>query len=234
MVIIGHRGYSKKFKENTLTAFKKAFEFSADGIELDLRTTKDGVVVVIHDDNLENFCGVSKKIKELTFQELSRYTFEGERVPTFEEVLEIFPKGKILNAELKEKEAADQAIALIKKYGLEEETVISSFDHSLIFDLIERYKNLKFGFLVGEELRNDPLGLIAKLLTGKPYSMHLPHQLADYPEIFAHICKMIKEQKVKIFIWTLNDLEKFDRIKDFIDAVITDDVESFVNHTRKV
>ncbi len=234
MVILGHRGYSKRFKENTLTAFQKAFQFGADGIELDLRMTKDGTVVVIHDDNLESFCNVSKKVKELTLKELKEFMSNGEKVPTFEEVLKIVPVGKIINAEFKEREVSEQAIFLIKKYGLVEQTVISSFDHELISELIQKHSDFKFGFLVGEELRNNPIDLIRNLLSHKPYSMHLPHQLADYPPIFSKICEMTKQNKVRIYIWTLDDIEKFDKISHLIDGVITNDVESFVNHVRKV
>ncbi len=232
-MILAHRGYSKKFKENTLLAFRKAFEFGADGIELDLRVTKDGTAVVIHDENLESFCGAQKKVRELTLQELREFVSNGERVPTFEEVLKIMPRGKLLNAEFKEREVSEQAISLIRKYDLVMETVVSSFDHQLIAELIQKHRDMKFGFLVGEELRNDPIGLIRNLLLYDPYSLHLPHQLADYPSVFSSICNMIKQKNTKIYIWTLDDLEKFERIKDKIDGVITNDVELFVRRTRE-
>ncbi|MGJ8455158.1 glycerophosphodiester phosphodiesterase family protein [Pseudothermotoga sp. U03pept] len=232
MVIIAHRGYSAKFLENTLKAFKKAFEFGADGIELDLRMTADKNIVVIHDEDLERLFGVKKRICELTLSELKSYTKEGEKIPTFEELLSIVPKGKLLNAELKEPQVAEDAIRLIGEYSLQKETVISSFHHDLIARLIKQYPHMNFGFLVGEELKNDPVQLIRTLLEYKPYSMHLPHQLADYPQYFNLICDLVRSQGVKIFIWTLDDLQKYERIKDKIDAVITNDVGSFVEHIK--
>lgn len=232
MVIFAHRGYSAKFPENTLKAFKKGFEYGADGIELDLRMTADRKIVVIHDEDLQRLFGVKTKICDLTLSELEKYEKDGERIPTFEQVLSIIPKGKLLNAEFKEHEVAEDAIDLIEKYSMTEETVISSFHHDLIADLIKKYPHMKFGFLVGEELKNNPVELIKKLLEHRPYSMHLPHQLADYPDYFNLICDLVKKHGAKIFIWTLDDLQKYERIKDKIDGVITNDVDRFVKHTK--
>lgn len=232
MVILAHRGYSAKFPENTLKAFKKGFEYGADGLELDLRLTADGELVVIHDEDLQRLFGVQQKIRELTLKQLRKYSKDGETIPTFEEVLSIIPKGKLLNAEFKEHEVAEDAIDLIKKHGLVESTIVSSFHHDLIARLIKEYPKMKFGFLIGEELRDNPIELVKNLLKHNPYSMHLPHQLADYPDYFNIICDLVKKCGAKIFIWTLDDLQKYERIKDRIDGVITNEVDMFVNHLR--
>lgn len=233
MVIFAHRGYSAKFPENTLKAFKKGFEYGADGLELDLRITADGKIVVIHDEDLQRLFGVQFKVAELTLNELKKYNRDGESIPTFEEVLSIIPKEKLLNAEFKEHRVADDAIELIRKYSLVENSIISSFHHDLIADLIKRYPKMKFGFLVGEELKNNPIKLIESLLEHKPYSMHLPHQLIDYPDYFNIICNLIKKHNVKIFIWTLDDLQKYEKVKNSIDGVITNDVGSFVKYLKE-
>lgn len=233
MVILAHRGFSAKFPENTLKAFQKGFECGADGLELDLRMTADKKIVVIHDEDLERLFGDRIKVCELTLSELKKYQQDGEPIPTFEEVLSIIPGGKLLNAEFKEHEVADDAIDLIGRYSLLEDTIISSFHHYLIAKLIKKYPHIKFGFLIGEELRENPIELVRSLLEHKPYSMHLPHQLADYPKYFKTICHMIKKENVKIFIWTLDDLQKYESIKDMIDGVITNDVCVFVKHIKK-
>ncbi|HOJ88711.1 MAG TPA: glycerophosphodiester phosphodiesterase family protein [Pseudothermotoga sp.] len=232
MVILAHRGYSAKFPENTLKAFKKGFEYGADGLELDLRLTADGELVVIHDEDLQRLFGVQQKIRELTLKQLRKYSQDGETIPTFEEVLSIIPKGKLLNAEFKEHEVAEDAIDLIEKHGLVESTIVSSFHHDLIARLIKEYPKMKFGFLIGEELRDNPIELVKNLLKHNPYSMHLPHQLADYPYYFSIICDLVKKCGAKIFIWTLDDLQEYERIKDRIDGVITNEVDMFVKHLR--
>ena len=67
--IYAHRGFSGKYPENTLMAFQKAAEVSAEGIELDVHTTKDGEVVVMHDENTIRTTGTDALIKDLTLEE---------------------------------------------------------------------------------------------------------------------------------------------------------------------
>lgn len=233
MIVLGHRGYSARYPENTLNAFKKALELGADGIELDLRGTKDGKVVVIHDEDLKRLCGVDAKVSDLTFEELNKYTMKGEKIPAFEEALALLDRKHILNAEIKEAKVAEKTLRLIDEFRLTENTVVSSFDHGLIARLIKQRPDMKFGFLVGEELRNDPVGLVEKLLQHRPYSMHLPHQLFDYPILPDKIVKLVRNFDAKIYVWTLDDINKYWRIEHHIDAVITNEVELFVSTLKK-
>lgn len=138
MIVLGHRGYSARYPENTMIAFKKALELGADGIELDLRGTKDGRVVVIHDEDLKRLCGADVKVADLTFEELKNYRIGTDGIPSFEEVLSILDKRYILNAEIKEASVAEEALKLIYEFRLTESTVVSSFDHELIARLIEK------------------------------------------------------------------------------------------------
>ncbi|MCS7174607.1 glycerophosphodiester phosphodiesterase family protein [Pseudothermotoga sp.] len=233
MILLAHRGYSARYPENTLIAFKKALELGANGVELDLRSTKDDKVVVIHDEDLKRLCGVDVKVSDLTLEELKGYAVSGERIPSFEEVLTMFDQKHILNAEIKEARVAQKALQLIDEFHLTKSVVVSSFDHELIVRLIKQRPDMKFGFLVGEELRYDPIELIEKLLQYRPYSMHLPHQLFDYPILSNRIIKLVKDLGVKVYVWTLDDINKYHRIKYHIDAVITNEVELFVNELRK-
>ena len=81
--IIAHRGvHDKQIIENTIEAFEKAIEKNYI-IELDLHCTKDGKVIVFHDDNLKRLAGHDKNIKEITFDEIKKFKF----IPEFSEVL---------------------------------------------------------------------------------------------------------------------------------------------------
>ncbi|MBA3353430.1 MAG: hypothetical protein H0U23_13610 [Blastocatellia bacterium] len=71
-LIIAHRGASAVAPENTLAAFKKALDVGADGVEFDVRLSKDGVPVVIHDETLLRTAGINKRVAELTAEQLSR------------------------------------------------------------------------------------------------------------------------------------------------------------------
>lgn len=100
--VIAHRGASAYAPENTMAAFKLANEMGADWFELDCTLSKDGRVIVIHDDDTERTTGVPGKVKDLTLDELKKLDagswkspdFAGERLPTLEETFD-FSKGKI-------------------------------------------------------------------------------------------------------------------------------------------
>ena len=93
--IIAHRGYSGQFPENTLAAFAGALDIGADYIELDVQLSKDGQVVILHDDSLKRTTGVDGKVSDFTYEELAGLdagawfdaSFAGEKIPTLEEAL---------------------------------------------------------------------------------------------------------------------------------------------------
>ena len=109
MEFIAHRGASHDAPENTLAAVRLAWQQRADAVEVDVRLSKDGRLVVIHDDSTNRTCAVNKKISEQTLAQLrpldvGRWKgkqWSGERIPTFEEVLATVPEGKRLFVELK-------------------------------------------------------------------------------------------------------------------------------------
>ena len=90
-VIYCHRGFfdNENIPENSLSAFRKSAEKEL-AVELDVRPTKDGKIVVFHDGNLKRMCGVDKSVSEMTFEELSELRLFGteEKIPLFTEVME--------------------------------------------------------------------------------------------------------------------------------------------------
>ena len=100
---IAHRGFHSDFiPENSLSAFSKAVE-NGYGIELDIHITRDGEIVVFHDDSLERMCGVDLKIEELTLAEIKQYSLSNtdEKIPTFKDVLALVDGKVPLIVELK-------------------------------------------------------------------------------------------------------------------------------------
>ncbi len=108
--IIAHRGASGEAPENTLVAFRLAWEREADGVEMDLRLSKDGRVVVFHDKTLRRVAGVRGNVGDKTWMELSELDagswknprWRGEKIPSLEQALELIPAGKTAWLELKE------------------------------------------------------------------------------------------------------------------------------------
>ena len=104
---LAHRGYSAKYPENTMEAFIKAYEKGFDGVETDVHLTKDGVLVLIHDEKINRTSTGKGYVKDLTIQELRQYNYCYKSyghydIPTLEELLRfIQDKDFIVNIELK-------------------------------------------------------------------------------------------------------------------------------------
>ncbi|MDR7072646.1 glycerophosphodiester phosphodiesterase [Fictibacillus barbaricus] len=141
--IFAHRGSSKDCPENTMAAFKKAFEDGADGIELDVQLTKDGVPVIIHDEKIDRTTNQKGYIADYTYEELLNIdagswfskAFQNEHIPSLEMLLQwIAPLPLLLNVELKNNEIEydgleEKTLDLLHRYGMEKRTVLSSFNH---------------------------------------------------------------------------------------------------------
>lgn len=142
MKIWAHRGCSQRYPENTITAFAKAVEIKGlTGIELDLQLTKDGEMVVIHDERVDRTTGGVGFVKDFTYSELRKLSIqaEGERrekIPSIIEVLDLLQgemkNGLLLNIELKNSKVPylgmeDKILNLIARKNLQDRIVYSSF-----------------------------------------------------------------------------------------------------------
>jgi len=122
-VVCAHRGDHVLAPENTLDAFEEAARNDVDFMEIDLRTSKDGEIVVMHDDTVDRMTDGTGKVADLTLPELKALKFkkarrDGEKVPTFDEVLKKI-HGKInIYMDIKAVHPA-QILPLLKKYKME-------------------------------------------------------------------------------------------------------------------
>lgn len=142
MNIYAHRGFSGKYPENTILAFKKCLDMDIYGIELDVHRTKDGKIVVIHDEKVDRTFNGHGFVKDFTLRKLKTLnsSFEGYqnnkecKIPTLEEVLILIsPTDLILNIELKTDKInypniEKDVLELILKYNMKNRVLISSFN----------------------------------------------------------------------------------------------------------
>ena len=156
-----HRGYSGKYPENTMLAFRKAAEAGADGIELDVQLTRDGEPVIIHDELVDRTTDGTGRVKDFTLAELqaldASYIYTGQYgrnpIPTLREYCEFVKDLPIVtNIEMKtgvyEYLGMEEKVwAMIQEYHLEEKVIISSFNHFTILRMREIAPKLKYGFL---------------------------------------------------------------------------------------
>jgi glycerophosphoryl diester phosphodiesterase len=121
--IVAHRGASHEAPENTIAAFKRAWTLGAEAVELDVRVTQDGEVVVIHDETTLRTGGVPRRVADQTLAELRQLDvgawkhikYKGERIPTLAEALATIPGGRTMFVEIKSGKETAPAIAKVIK-----------------------------------------------------------------------------------------------------------------------
>lgn len=131
IAVIAHRGGASLAPENTLAAFRNAIRLGADYVEVDVRTTRDGALVLMHDSRVDRTTDGSGEVRSLSLEEIRRldagvrfhHRFSGERVPTFAETLEVC-RGRV-NLYVDVKDAAvSQVLAEIRAHGMERQVII--------------------------------------------------------------------------------------------------------------
>lgn len=170
-MVAAHRGYKSSYPENTLLAFQKALELEVDMLEFDLRLSKDGAVIVIHDETLQRTTNGEGAVADCTLEELKlldaggwfRKEFEGLKIPTLEELCELLKSSSevLLNVEIKPgpqaKEAADKAVSILERYGYLPRCVFTCFDAEVLAHIHDTY-GLKTQGFPGEKMSNFSSG----------------------------------------------------------------------------
>jgi glycerophosphoryl diester phosphodiesterase len=150
-----HRGASHYAPENTMMSFYLGMQMGANGIETDVHRTKDGVVVLFHDDTLERVTGESGSVSDYTWEELQKMNVrKGElfdKIPSFQDFLQHFAFRDIIFAiELKQSDVFQETADLIYQYGIEKKTVVTSFKYEEILKMRQYAPELETGYLTSE------------------------------------------------------------------------------------
>lgn len=165
MINFAHRGFKGKYPENTMLAFKKAIEAGADGIEFDVHLSKEGELVIIHDETLERTTDGEALVCEKTLEQLQKLNAsklypdcEIQKIPSLREYFE-FAKDKeiITNIELKNsiidyRGIEEKVYELIKEYDIAEKIIISSFNHQSLVKFKNIDSKIKCGVLESSRL----------------------------------------------------------------------------------
>lgn len=225
--IWAHRGASYYAPENTLVAFKKAIHMGADGIELDIQMTKDGEIVVIHDETIKRTSNGKGYVKELTLYELKQYDFSygfifyrGQKIPTLREVLElVLETPVVINIELKNsiiryEGMEEKVLELVEEMGLKDRVIYSSFNHESLCQIKKIDAHAKTGLLYSEEW----LGVAEYGKIIDVYALHpAGHLLRE-----AELIKDARAKGLALHVWTIDKRKDMHQlIKIGVDAIIT-------------
>lgn len=225
VMVTAHRGYSKQYPENTIPAFKGAVEIGADCIELDVRQTKDEVLVVIHDDNTKRTCGVDLNIWETDYENLKNLdagswfdeAYYGTEIPTLEEVVK-YAKGKIcLNIELKptgyetENYEAD-VVEIIEKYHAERWCTVASKDYECLENVKALNEDIETLYITSVSY-----GDFTSLEAADGFSVEATMLTKQFVES-AH------EAGKEVQVWTVNTEDSMEQVLELgVDGIITDE-----------
>jgi len=225
--IWAHRGASGYAPENTMEAFRLAYNLKADGIELDIHMTKDGHLVVAHDDTIDRCSNGTGRIADMTLKELKSYDFSNHipgykniSIPTLEEVL-YFVKSTNMTVNIEIKSGIvnyigieEKALSLVEKLGLKKRVIYSSFNHYSLMHIKQIDKTVPIGLLYSEAIV-DP-HIYAQYL--KAEAIHPFYYTLALPGIV----NKCQEKGILVNPWTINTEEYLAwMFKEGVNAVIT-------------
>ena len=196
---IGHRGARAYEPENTLRSFRRALELGVNAIEFDVRRTKDGELVVIHDNKVDRTTDGKGLVNELTLKEIKELNTEkGEKIPTLEEALDFLDRKVKLLIELKETGFEDKVLEVIKSKGLEDNVIIISFHEEALRRIRELSDKIEIGLIYVKHKNPIKAAL----------SLKAQYLLPLYRFTHSTLIKKAHENGLKVIVWTINTLEE--------------------------
>lgn len=239
--IYAHRGASGQCPENTMAAFKQALKDGADGIEMDVHLTRDGVPVVIHDETVDRTSDGSGLVQDYTVASIKKLSmggwkspqFRSETLPTLEEFLDwIKQTPLLLNIELKNnilpyRGMEKKVLNMVMEQGLLDRTVFSSFNHESLYKLHLLNTDAEIAPLFAKPIMVPPWDYCREL-GAKGIHPHFRHVTSQYIE-------ELHQHHLAVRPYTVN-IPQFMRIlmEWKCDAIITDNPWMAVNLKKQM
>ena len=218
MKVWAHRGFSHLYPENTMLAFEKAYEAGADGIETDVHLTKDGEVVVIHDESLLRTAGIDRTVGECTLSFLTSTKASRTKddafdanIPSFRELCDFISKRDILlNVELKTGVVyypgiEEKVASAVREFSIEGKVVFSSFNPLSLLHIKRLLPQCKAGLLFAKGINPRHISYIARE-TG----IDLLHP--DFNIMDDEMVREAGECGLGINAWTVNEEKEMDKL----------------------
>ena len=221
--VTAHRGGARTAPENTMSALMNAVEELADYAEIDIQETKDGQLILLHDNSLKRTAGLNKKVWEVNYDEIRgldaggwfRKEFAGEPVPTLNEVLD-YCKGKLnLNIEIKSnghnEDIVPKVLELIEEYHMEDQCIVTSMDYHFLRQVKEWNPEITTGYIMSVAYGDVSRLEYADLLSVK------------YIYVTESMVRSAHEAGKQVHAWTVNAKGNIMRMNSMgVDNIITD------------
>ncbi|MCY8145829.1 glycerophosphodiester phosphodiesterase [Bacillus inaquosorum] len=228
--IFAHRGASGQFPENTMLAFEKGIEAGADGIELDVQLTKDGRIVVIHDERLDRTTSLKGFVKDTAYDVIKtanaaanhNQTDSDIKVPLLEDVLSWAEKKNFLiNIELKNsviryEGMEEKVLETVKRFDIEERIILSTFNHESLALCARLAPHIERAALTSDVLYQADRYIISIPASGY-------HPKLNSPATADKVMKKMRNSSIKVRPYTVNRPEDMKHlIEAGADGIFTD------------
>lgn len=213
-VRIAHRGASGEglAPENTLAAFERAIETGVDAVELDVRATRDGHLVVLHDAELDRTTNASGPVRELTLEQVRQADagswrgeeYRGQRVPTLAEVLELCRRRVLVLVEIKADGIAERTLQVIDDLGAREQVVVQSFTPEIVRRVKVLQPGIPAALLVGR-LPTAPSRLRARRLVTQVLEVGANALAIWHATLTPALIEEVRKRAVSLWTWTVDE-----------------------------
>jgi len=241
-LVIGHRGAAGVTPENTLESFRRGVADGASIVETDLHATRDGALVLLHDDDVARTTDGAGRIAELTLAEARRldagHRFEengsfpwrgrGLRIPTLEEAFEALP-GVRFNIEIKEPApgVAERTLETIARAGRTDLTLLAAEKDAIMATIREAVARTGIRVAIGACV-GDVVRCIRAALDGSPpppgvMALQIPPDFGGRPVVTPELMRFAHANDVQVHVWTINDPAQMRALLDLgVDGIISD------------
>ena len=230
-MIFAHRGACALAPENTVPSFELAVAHRADAIELDAKLSKDGVVMVIHDQTVDRTTEGSGKVKDLSTTELKNLDagsffspqFSGTKIPTLDEVFEAVGQLIIVNVELtnyksKDDGLVEKVVEVVKRHKMEKRVLFSSFLPANLVKSRTLLPETPTGLLCLPGI----MGAVSRSAFSRHFSPEIIHPF--FSDVSAKFVEKEHSRGRRVHAWTVNAKPDILRMQKFgVDGIFTDD-----------
>jgi len=224
-LIIAHRGASAEAPENTLAAFARALAAGADGVELDVQVTADGVPVVSHDASLRRLTGRPGAIARLTRDQLRAVRIRGEPLPALAEVLALLAGRAVVQIEIKHGVPVPPVVRAVQRARAAGAVIFASFDAAVVDEVRRLAPGVPRMLICGHRLRAGGTsarveGLVPILAALGASGVSLDSRAVRTPTFV----RALKSRGSCVWCWTVNDPRQMRRLAGWgVDAILSDD-----------
>ena len=228
-IAFAHRGGIQEFPENSLKAFKGAFDLGFRYMETDVHATKDGELVAFHDDRLDRVTNRKGKIAQFNFSDLSSALIGGsEPIPLLVDLLEELPDAKF-NIDPKHDAAVEPLAEIVKRTNSINRVCIGSFSDNRIKRVAKLVGPKLCTGMGPKSISRLQISKIANLFLDSPFGdcAQVPSKIKGVPFITKEFVKRAHQSGKVVHAWTINESEEIEHLLDLgVDGIMTDNLST--------